>query len=337
MARVHPDDEPLSEILCLGETMVLLASPKGLPLASAATVDLFVAGAESNVASGLAHFGHGVEWFGRVGNDPFGNRILTFLHDKGVNSPGVRVDRARPTGVYFKDQAAGNSTVYYYRARSAASAMTTTDLADLRISERRLCHVSGITAALSSTCDDALQRIIVERDPGTTLISFDVNYRPGLWDVATAAPRLLELARASDIVVVGRDEADTLWTTGETQGVRDLLPDVPQLIVKDAHLGATHFNELGSTFVPALAVEVLEPVGAGDAFAAGFLSGFLHGWDAKQSLRLGHIMAGFTLRHVSDLPELPAASDIIELTTTSDSVWSQLDVSRMGDALVANA
>lgn len=311
-------------MLCLGETMQLFAAEGGAPLAAAPSLNVYVGGAESNVASGLAHLGQRVEWFSRVGSDPFGERIREFLSGRGVDVGGVVVDDLRPTGVYFKDRVDDRSEVYYYRAGSAAAAMSRKDANRLALGQRRLCHLSGVTAALSPGCDDLLQRILLERDASECPVSFDVNYRARLWDVATAAPRLLELARAADIVIVGRDEADLLWSTGDADGVRRLFRNVPQLIVKDAEVGATQFSAEGTVFVPALSVEVVEPVGAGDAFAAGYLSGWLDGSSIERSLRLGHLMAAFTLQHVSDLPELPAATELAELSTLDHASWRDL-------------
>lgn len=304
--------------------MQLLATEGGAPLATTPSLGVYVGGAESNVASGLAHLGQSVEWFSRVGNDPFGERIRGFLSGRGVDVAAVVVDDLHPTGVYFKDRVDDRSEVYYYRAGSAASAMSRADADGLALGERRLCHLSGVTAALSPDCDDLLQRILLERDDGQCPVSFDVNYRARLWDTAAAAPRLLELARAADILIVGRDEADLLWSTGDAAGVRALFPDVPQLIVKDAEIGATQFSAAGSVFVPALAVEVVEPVGAGDAFAAGYLSGWLDGLSTERSLRLGHLMAAFTLQDVSDLPHLPPVDEIAELSALDEESWRDL-------------
>jgi 2-dehydro-3-deoxygluconokinase len=306
--------------------MVLLAPAPDTPLAEASSVDMYVAGAESNVAGALAHLGHRVEWFGRVGLDPFGARVRRFLDERGVETSRVIVDEARPTGVYFKDRIEDVSHVYYYRTGSAASALSRRDVLPLTLPQGRLIHLSGITPALSPTCDDLLQSMILERSiPGMT-ISFDINYRPTLWEPEAAAERLVELARASDIVIVGRDEADELWATRDAAGVRRLLPDVPVLIVKDAGNGATHFDADGSTFVPAVSVEVVEAIGAGDAFAAGFLSGWLRGWSPKDSLRLGHVMAAFTLQHMSDMPALPDATSILPLVLLVDEEWNELDL-----------
>lgn len=304
--------------------MVLLTAPPGESLDDAEAVFLFVAGAESNVALGLAHLGRDVEWLGRIGDDPLGKRVCRALSDGGVQTVNAIVDDTRPTGVYFKSHVEGRSRVYYYRARSAASALSRTDLDTVRQDRLRLCHVSGITAALSPACDDLLQAVVVERALHGASVSFDVNYRPALWDTAEAAPRLLELARHSDIVIVGRDEADHLWKTGDAHGVRQLLAEVPTLVVKDSDVGATLFDSTGITHVPALSIDVVEPVGAGDAFAAGFLSSWLSGDDAAMQLRTGHVMAGFALQAVSDLPPLPPRSVLHSYSSVPLHHWSSL-------------
>lgn len=325
MTNLSPEGSP-PPLLCLGETMVLLTADDG-PLEENSHVGIHVGGAESNVASGLAHLGHDVEWFSRVGDDPFGRIIIDFLRDRGVQLDTVVVDSTRSTGIYLKNREADRSRVFYYRSGSAASAMGPEDLLSLNLERRSLCHVSGITPALSTTADALMQRLIIEREVPGVRVSFDVNYRPALWDTAVAAPRLLELARGADIVVVGRDEAEALWDTPRAEDVRNILPDVPHLVVKDAAIGATHFAADRATFEPALKAEVVDPVGAGDAFAAGFLSGMVRSLGVPRALRLGHLMAGLTLQHVSDLPALPPAKSILSLSDVGPEDWAGISLS----------
>jgi 2-dehydro-3-deoxygluconokinase len=319
-------DNSFPEVLCIGESMVLFAPDDGSGLEDASSVNVYVAGAESNVAAGLAHLGQQTEWFGRVGDDPFGLRIREWLTRKGIETSRVVVDPARPTGVYFKQHAPGRGDVHYYRAGSAASGLSAADYERLAIDRRRLLHVSGVTAALSPSCDELLQRMVVDRDRSGPVVSFDINYRPALWPIDVAGPRLLELARSADIVFVGRDEASTLWASHEPASIRELLPDVRDVVVKDAEHGATHFGESGATFVPALTVDVVEPVGAGDAFAAGFLAGLLRSWSPTASLRLGHVMAAFALQDVSDLPDLPDITEVLALAQVPASEWADLRI-----------
>jgi 2-dehydro-3-deoxygluconokinase len=320
---VSPAGEERRPLLCLGETMVLLTADDG-PLEENSHVGIHVGGAESNVASGLAHLGHDVEWYSRLGDDPFGRIILDFLRARGVHLDTVVVDPARSTGIYLKSREGGSSRVFYYRSGSAASAMGPDDLTALCLDERSLCHVSGITPALSSSADALMQKLVIDRTVPNLLVSFDVNYRSALWPRSEAAPRLLELARGADIVVVGRDEAEVLWGTERAEDVRAILPETPQLVVKDAAVGATHFAGSTVTFQPALTAEVVDPVGAGDAFAAGFLAGMVRNLGVPRALRVGHLMAGLTLQHVSDLPELPSAEQILYASDMSAEEWSSI-------------
>lgn len=318
--------DPAPEVVCLGESMAMLTAMPPAPLRNRPPLAMYVGGAESNVACGLAHLGHEVEWLSRLGDDPLGDGIEDFLVSRGVGTTSVVRDPERPTGVYFKDSADQRTTVYYYRSGSAAAAMSRSSVDPQALRGVRLLHLSGITPALSPACDDLVQALVVDRHHDVPTVSFDVNYRPGLWPVAEAAPRLRELAEAADVVVVGRDEAQTLWGTTTSDEVRELLPDVPQLVVKDNDVGATCFSEEETSFQPALEVRVVEPVGAGDAFAAGYLSGLLKGLTPDARLRHGHVLAALTLQHNSDLPVLPDPRLIADWAGVVGPHWATLDL-----------
>ncbi|MBR8743188.1 sugar kinase [Nocardiopsis sp. MG754419] len=308
------------QVTCVGETMLLLTATEAVPLDQAPSLSMGVAGAESNVACGLAALGHGAAWLSAVGDDPFGRLLVRHLGEAGVDVSGTRVDPGRPTGLLAKDPSPTGSTVHYYRAGSAASALGP-DLADHpHIRAAATVHLSGITPALSPTCDALTEHLL--RSPETT-VSFDVNHRPRLWRRGEAAPRLLELARLADLVFVGRDEAEELWGTHTARDVRDLLPDVDRLVVKDAEHGATEFGGEGETYVPAPRVEVVEPVGAGDAFAAGYLAADLRGLDARGRLRLGHLCAGRVLRVTGDLAAPPPPERLDALLAVPDRRWTE--------------
>lgn len=292
------------DVVCFGETMVLLAPAAGVSLRAAETVQLAHGGAESNVAVSLARLGNAVQWCSRLGADPLGDRIVDDLAGEGVAVGGVVRVPGAPTGLYLKDPAATASTVWYYRAGSAASAMDRTDVDRALAGSPRLLHLSGITPALSASCADAVAYAVDVADPTT---SFDVNYRAALWpSVDVAGDALLVLARRADIVFVGLDEAATLWGTSTAADVRALLPQPRWLVVKDGGVRASAFDADVGVHLDAPAVDVVEPVGAGDAFAAGWLHGWLHGLHPAARLHLGHLVAGITLRSSTDHGVFPA-------------------------------
>ncbi|WP_087622853.1 sugar kinase [Aeromicrobium sp. PE09-221] len=310
------------DAFCVGETMVMVTPADGSGLRPGAACLLHGGGAESNVAAHLAVLGHHAAWAGALGVDPLGDLIVDELVSAGVDTSDVIRDPAHRTGVYFKDPSPQGTTVYYYRDASAAAAMSGQTV--LAWSERRprIVHVSGITAALSPGCLELLHRIVVDRIFGTALVSFDVNFRPSLWpDRQEAAARLHELARASDVVFVGRDEAEVLWRTGTAEEVRALLPDVPDLVVKDGGSTVVEFSGGQVTSSRAPRVEVVEPVGAGDAFAAGWLAGVLRGLDPVRRLRLGHLVASRVLSSPSDAAVLPGESEIADMIEADPAQW----------------
>ncbi|MEU9645395.1 sugar kinase [Streptomyces sp. NPDC048188] len=315
-------------VVCLGETMAAMAPPPPHALDSADSLRLSVAGAESNVAMYLADLGLPVSWLSAVGDDALGRRVRAAVARAGVDVSGVRTDPDRPTGLLLKDPGAAGTRVHYYRRGSAASALGPGVLDDERFGTAALLHLTGVTPALSPAC-----RALVERALHTPparrahAVSFDVNHRPALWPPDTAPSVLRDLADRADIVFVGLDEAQELWGEHLTAAdVRRLLSGPRVLVVKDGGRGATAFTERAVCTVPALATEVVEPVGAGDAFAAGFLAGLCGGTDLTRALRLGHITAASALKVVGDHGPLPDADTVGAMLALTEQDWCRATV-----------
>ncbi|WP_371917031.1 sugar kinase [Streptomyces sp. IMTB 2501] len=319
-------------------------------LADVPSFDRAIGGAESNTACVLAAAGHSARWVGRVGADGFGEHLLERIAAYGVDVSSVHRDPDRPTGVYFRtagDRGTGAHEVAYYRAGSAASAMSAqnVDLAAARAG--RVLHLSGITAALSAECRDLMHELTAPR-PGRPLLSFDVNHRPGLWRDADGPLVLLELARRADVVFVGEDEAEEAWgITGGPEAIRGALPEPGVLVVKEGAQGATAFEGVTqadadgtppapgrptgprptatqAVFEPALDVDVVATTGAGDAFAAGFLSGTLRNLPLRARLRYGHLFAAAALTAPGDLAAPPTRDHADRLTALDDTAWGRL-------------
>ncbi|MFC7545668.1 sugar kinase [Plantactinospora sp. GCM10030261] len=313
------------EVVTVGETMAVLAPDPGVSLTDAERVTLGVGGAESNLAATLAALGHRVAWVSRVGNDPFGRRILRRLATDGVDIDLVDVDPVAPTGLYVKEPGSDGTRAHYYRTGSAASRLSTDVLRRPRLTGARLLHLTGITAGLSPSCLRLVEHAMTDRPLAGAIVSFDVNYRPRLWQDRMAGDLLLRLADAADVVFVGLDEARTIWGAVDPAEVRRLLPGPATVVVKDAAVGATALPRHGpATFVPALRVPVVEPVGAGDAFAAGYLSALLRGLGEVASLRLGHLLAARVLAVPGDNAAPPDQDRLAALMTLPDHEWSTL-------------
>ncbi|MEV0882211.1 sugar kinase [Streptomyces microflavus] len=347
-----------TDVVCLGESMVTFLPSQPGRLADVPSFGRGIGGAESNVACALAAAGHRAAWVGRVGADGFGDHLVETIAGYGVDTSAVRRDPDRPTGIYFRtatDRGAGAHEVAYYRAGSAASAMSSDNVPYGEVFAGRILHLSGITAALSGDCLALLRELTAER-PGRPLVSFDVNHRPHLWRGGEAdASVLLELARRADLVFVGEDEAEEAWGIVGADAIRAALPEPSVLVVKRGSAGATVFSGLRPgprfsnaggaesapasrstegagagnapdtvTVVPALHVDVVAAVGAGDAFAAGFLSATLRGLPVRDRVRHGHLMAAAVLTVPGDLTEPPARDHADRLAALDDGAWGRL-------------
>lgn len=309
------------DVAAVGETLAMFVPEQPGPLTEPARYLISAAGAEANVARNLARLGASSAWLGRVGADPFGDFILDVLNADGVDVSRVERDAQRPTGVAFKEREGATTGVRYYRKGSAASALGAAFAHDAWASNPRILHLSGITPALSDDCL-AFMRAVVESRPEGRLISFDVNWRAQLW--THGDPGVLRtIAQAADIVFVGLDEAHAAWNIDRIADVRADIDRPATLVVKLGAAGCVVFTNDRCTDVPALTVDVVEPVGAGDAFAAGFLLGMLSGGDARRSGRLGTIAASSALSVRTDVGVIPDSEYIDTLLGLSDDEWSR--------------
>ncbi|MET9535295.1 sugar kinase [Streptomyces sp. NPDC006649] len=334
MTAQHTPVPPV-DVVCLGESMVTFLPSRPGRLADVPSFDRGIGGAESNVACALAAAGHSARWISRVGADGFGDHLTEAVAAYGVDTSAVQRDPHRPTGVYFRtadDRDADHHEVVYYRAGSAASAMAPGLPPRTALWSGQVLHLSGITAALSPGCL-ALMRELTAPAPGRPLVSFDVNFRPGLWrDADGAGPAvLLELARGADVVFVGEDEAEAAWGVRGAAAIRAALPEPGVLVVKRGSAGAVVFaadpaSQDTVTTVPALRVDVVAPVGAGDAFAAGFLSGTLRGLPVRDRARHGHLMAAAALTVHGDLADPPSRALADRLVALDDTAWGTLRI-----------
>ncbi|MEV0647419.1 sugar kinase [Phytomonospora sp. NPDC050363] len=296
---------PAPQVLCVGETMALVTPTEPLRLAEAEHFALAHGGAESNVAAHLTELGLPTAWISRLGADPLGDRVLRAVEEHGVDTRWVVRDAGAPTGLYLKDPGPDGTRVHYYRSGSAASRLAAAHIDDWPLAGARWLHLTGITPALSESCAELLPALIARAREHGLGVSFDANYRPALWPPDRAGAALLALARLADVVLVGLDEAETLWGAGTAEDVAALLPEPRHVVVKDADREAVEFtrDDTGATGVhrlPARKVAVVEPVGAGDAFAGGFLAALLTGRPPAERLALGHSLAAWTLGSTGD-------------------------------------
>jgi 2-dehydro-3-deoxygluconokinase len=302
-------------VVCIGEPLIVLVPTAPGALEYAETFTRSMGGAEANVAVGLASLGTPAALVGRVGDDGFGRYLASELAQHGVDTSGLEIDPVRSTGVYLKevggnsglatDLGPGVSRMHYYRAGSAASALSPATVATAAVAGllRRapLIHTTGITPGLSSSAAQAQRAVFAGRVPGQ-LLSFDLNWRPALWRgrEREAAAELAHFMRRADIALIGAPEALAVFGTSDPDELRAAFPEPRVLVVKNDGNIATGFDGANRVDVPALRLDVVEAIGAGDAFAAGLLDALLRGTPLAAAISVGHACAARALASRGD-------------------------------------
>ena len=299
--------------------MALVADQPG-PLAEAGTFSRHVAGAEANVAVGLARLGRRVVYVGRVGSDGFGTAIRRRLQGEGVDVTWLLTDPSGPTGVMLREQRAiGPAQVAYYRSGSAGSRLEAADV-DAAIgggafTGARWLHLTGITPALSAGAAAAASRALEHARDAGLRISLDLNLRRRLWPDAVAAPVLRALAARVDVVLGSADEcAAVTGVSGDPGGLAEALlalgPTVA--VLKLGAEGALGLERGGPPVRrPAVPVPlVVDPVGAGDAFCAGFIAAVLDGARLPLALETANACGALAVASRGDMTGLPTQDEL---------------------------
>lgn len=299
-------------VLCVGEPLISL-TPPAAGLALTDTVHLGVGGAELNVAVHLARLGVPVAYAGAVGRDPFGDRIRAVLGDAGVDCGELR-EIDGPTAVYFKEPGPP-ARMLYYRDRSAGSGLPMVGREVL--ARAGVVHVTGVGFALRGEIAQTVRALCTR--PRSWRLSFDVNHRPALWSAADAGPALLVAARSADVVLVGRDEAEAVWGTADSSAILALLDPATELVVKDGADAVEVWADGRWWRSAPPRTEVVEPVGAGDAFAAAYLAARLSGRDPVVAAEQGHRLAAHVMASPSDqgVDGAPVYADLAARLTPS--------------------
>ncbi len=302
----------IKPVVLLGETMGLFHSAQG-PLERNRPVSAGFGGAESNVAIGLSRLGKPARWISALGDDPFGWMILKTLRGEGIDVSHVQMDATHPTGLMMKVARPGNEpAVHYYRRGSAFSHVSPDSFDPACWRDASVIYLSGITPALSDGCAALIRHVIADARQLGIPIWFDPNYRRKLWSEEAARQAMIPLLADVDTLLVGLSEATLL--VGETDAplaARALLQLGPRrVIVKQGSRGASYFDHAATHTVAAHEVSVVDPIGAGDAFGAGFLAAHLDGRPPAECLNCACALGAMACLGPGDWESLPTLAEL---------------------------
>ena len=307
------------DVITIGEAMAMFVATETGDLATAGQFVKRVAGAELNVATGLARLGLKVGWVSRVGNDSFGRYVLQQLEKEQIDSRGVTTDARYATGFQLKSKVEDGTDpiVEYFRKGSAASHLSVEDFNEDYFFSARHLHLSGVAAALSATSLELLTHTAkLMKEKGKT-ISFDPNLRPVLWkSEAEMIGQLNQLAFQADWVLPGVKEGVILTGQKTPEAIADFYLDhgVKTVVLKTGADGAwfkTATGEKGA--VAAIKIDnVVDTVGAGDGFAVGVISALLEGKSLQHAVSRGNKIGSLAIQVIGDSEGLPTRAALGE-------------------------
>jgi 2-dehydro-3-deoxygluconokinase len=300
------------DVLTLGETMACLTAEQVGSLDSVRTFSKSFGGAETNTAIGLARLGSSVAWISRLGDDGFGDEIIRTLRGAGVDVSLVRRSPGAPTGLMLKEFThPSRPRVHYYRLGSAASELSPDDLSDAVFDRARIVYLSGITPALGEGPRAAFRRALDLCREKDIRVSFDPNFRPKLWSLKEAVGEFEKALSFVDDLLLGEREAMLISGAHDLEGAFDYFNHfgVSSVVVRREARGAWAATKDDRFEVPGIDVDVVDPIGAGDAFNAGYLYASGNGDHLEDAIAVGNWVASRVVSHPGDWEGLPTRSD----------------------------
>lgn len=313
----------MADVVTLGESLGLFRAARAESFELASEVRLGIGGAESNVAIGVSRLGGIAAWIGRVGDDDLGRRIVRELRAEGVSVNAI-VDHAASTALMLKEhRAVGASRVRYYRGESAGSRLQPDDIDERLIAGAGIVHVTGITPSLSRSAEAAVVQALDGADAHRVAVSFDVNHRSTLPRHRDAAEMYRAIARRATMVFAGEDEAALLVPDARDRddllrGMCELGPS--EVVLKLGDEGCLALIDGERFGLPAVPVAVVDTVGAGDAFVAGYLADRARGASARERLLTATRCGAFACTSPGDWEGAARRDDLRALLAVGDPV-----------------
>ncbi|MFB6126271.1 MAG: bifunctional 2-dehydro-3-deoxygluconokinase/2-dehydro-3-deoxygalactonokinase [Halolamina sp.] len=282
----------MTDIVTFGETMLRLSPPEGERLATAGEFDVQAGGAESNVAVAAANLGADAVWLSKLPDSPLGRRVVRELHGHGVRTGVAWSDEGRVGTYYLEPGGSPRGTdVVYDRDDAAITTVTPGELPLGAVEGADVCHVTGITPALSTDTRETTAAVLERASAAGTTTSFDLNYRAKLWEPAAARAAFRGLFEAVDVLfVAARDAAEVLNRGGDPVEVATGLAaefDFETVVVTRGAHGALALHEGEVYEQETFDADTRDAIGTGDAFVGGYLARRCEDGDVSDALAWG--------------------------------------------------
>ena len=328
--------KPTLDVITYGEAMAMFVATETGPLAGVGQFTKRVAGADLNVAIGLARLGFKVGWMSRVGADSFGEYVRATLSREGIDQERVMTDERYPTGFQLKSKNDDGSdpAIEYFRKGSAASHLSLADYSADYVLPARHLHLTGVAPAISASSRELAFHLAREMRAAGKTISFDPNLRPTLWPSRAAMVEgLNSLAALADWVLPGIGEGEILTGYTEPDDIAKFYLDqgARGVIIKLGAQGAYFRTADDAALIPGQPVaNVVDTVGAGDGFAVGVVSALLEGKTLPQAVARGNRVGALAIQVIGDSEGLPTRGELDALERDDSSTLARAATSTLG-------
>ncbi|GGC75326.1 2-dehydro-3-deoxygluconokinase [Thalassobacillus devorans] len=306
----------MRDVVTIGDAMITFDPSQKGPMRYADAFKRKVGGAEMNFAIGCARLGLATGWISRLGNDEFGRYIYNFVRGEGVDVSSVKLEDGYPTSLNFKEiREDGSGRTFYYRENSPTTTLTIESLDEHVIKTSKVLHITGVFPAIDKEKNvELIEHMLKLAKANEVLVSLDPNIRLKLWNRDVAKEALTRFLPYVDILLTGEDEAELLFDTSLPEEVIKECRkyEITALAIKRGDSGAFGYVDGSSLEVPAIQPKkVVDTVGAGDGFDAGFIYGYLQGWSLEKIIRFANTIGSMVVSVEGDNEGLPLLDEVL--------------------------
>lgn len=302
------------DIITIGDGMITFNPITKGPLRFVNNFERKIGGAELNVIIGCARLGLQTGWISRLGKDEFGRHILNTVRGEGINIDEVKLMPNYATSLNFKEvQESGDVKTFYYRQKSPTETLTPEKLPEEYIKNAKILHVTGVFPAITLQNRSVILKALEIAKENNVLVSFDPNIRLKLWSKEEARQTILSFLPYVDYLLTGRDELELIFDEKEDVTLLSKIKEYQfkEVIVKCGSNGADYLLNNKWVHEPGFHVEqVVDTVGAGDGFDAGFLYAVLKEWPIDKAVKLANAVGAMVVQVAGDNEGLPYMEDV---------------------------
>jgi 2-dehydro-3-deoxygluconokinase len=300
-------------VLTIGDALITMNPMTTGPMRYVTEFERKIGGAELNFAIGIARLGLSSKWIGRLGKDEFGKVIYNFSRGEGIDVTDVKLVEGLPTSLNFKEiRDDGSGKTFYYRSNSPILTLEPTDITDEMFEKVDLIHLTGVYLSIDKKNRFIVNKIMEMARKYNITISFDPNIRLKLWSIEEAREVYKEILPSVDILLTGLDEI-RLITEKDSQDDLSALAheyNIRDLVIKDGGNGSMLYRDGEWTKEKAFDIKVIDTVGAGDGFDAGYVFGFLNNYNPKELLRFANGVGALVTTVSGDNEGLPYLEEV---------------------------